>query len=238
MKARNYREKARDVLSGNWFKAIIATLIVSLITGCFSVNYNTDSLQDSTIPEDGGIVSTIASLTQQESSDELATAILIAYAVLGVVFFGSALLQVMVSGVMSVGLSRFNLDMIDFNPLKIRTVFSGFNNLKVAIVSHLRVFLRIFIGTIFFVIPGIIASFTYSVLPYVIADNPDMTACEAMSECRHIMKGNRWKLFCLSMSFFGWYLVGFLTLGVGLLWVMPYHNAAIAVFYREAKRNA
>ena len=47
------------------------------------------------------------------------------------------------------------------------------------------------------------------------------------------MKGKKWKLFCLDLSFIGWYLLGMLCLGVGVLWVDPYHKVSMALFYEE-----
>jgi uncharacterized membrane protein len=65
-----------------------------------------------------------------------------------------------------------------------------------------------------------------------------MNARQALKESRRIMRGNRWKLFCLQMSFLGLAFLSILTLGIGLIWLVPYQQAAIAVFYREAKKNA
>ena len=240
MKARDYRARAREALRGHWFIAIIASLIVSIITGCFTVTYKTDGEVDSVIPEnDTSIVSTVIdSVSQQGSGDGLTTVVTIAYVIFALIFLFACFVQIVVTGVMSVGQSRFYLDLLSQYPLKLRTVFSGFKNFRVAAVAFLKMFLRVLGGTLLFVIPGIIICYTYALLGYVIADNPRMSADETLQECKRIMKGNRWKLFCLSMSFFGWALLGVLTFGIGLLWVMPYQSAAIAEFYREAKKNA
>ena len=52
------------------------------------------------------------------------------------------------------------------------------------------------------------------------------------------MKGKRWKMFCLGCRFIGWALLCVLTLGIGLLWLVPYVNTSIAAFYEDAVREA
>ena len=141
------------------------------------------------------------------------------------------------SGV-AVGYARFNLDLMESYPLKLSTVFSGFDRLKTAICANLLMYIRVLIGTVFFIIPGILMAYSYSMVNYVIADNPDMTAREALRESKRIMKGNRWRLFCLCLSFIGWMFLGIFTLGIALLWVIPYQQASVAAFYKEAKKNA
>ena len=66
-------------------------------------------------------------------------------------------------------------------------------------------------------------------------DNPEIGAEEAICRSMEMMRGNKWKLFCLDLSFIGWFLLGILTLGIGLLWVEPYWLTARAAFYEEVK---
>ena len=64
-----------------------------------------------------------------------------------------------------------------------------------------------------------------------------MSAKEAMEVSMQMMKGNKWRLFCLQLSFIGWAILCVLTLGIGYLWLNPYMNAAIAAFYDEVSRE-
>ena len=68
---------------------------------------------------------------------------------------------------------------------------------------------------------------------YILAENPDLSASEAIEQSKSMMAGNRWRLFCLHVSFIGWDILCSLTLGIGYLWLNPYKNAATAAFYRE-----
>ena len=81
------------------------------------------------------------------------------------------------------------------------------------------------------VIPGIIASYRYSQAFYLLADNDDMTALEALRASKEMMKGYKWKLFVLSLSFIGWILLAAVTLGIGYIFLSPYINTAYTNFY-------
>lgn len=86
-------------------------------------------------------------------------------------------------------------------------------------------------------IPMVIASYRYLLMPYLMAENPGLTAREAMRLSKKLMRGNKWRAFCLRLSFIGWELLCMLTFGIGLLWLQPYIAAADAEFYREVCRH-
>ena len=68
---------------------------------------------------------------------------------------------------------------------------------------------------------------------YILAEQPELTAQEALARSKELMYGNRWRLFCLQVSFVGWALASALTMGIGVLWLVPYMETATAAFYRE-----
>ena len=68
---------------------------------------------------------------------------------------------------------------------------------------------------------------------YILAENPELTASQAIEKSKTMMYGNRWRLFCLRFSFIGWDLLCSLTFGIGYLWLTPYKQAAEAAFYRD-----
>ena len=87
------------------------------------------------------------------------------------------------------------------------------------------------------IIPGLIKSYSYAMTPYIMAEKPDMSVNDAITKSRQIMNGHKWQLFCLDLSFTGWMLLSMVTLGLGLIYVWPYYNAARAAFYREIKKG-
>ena len=104
----------------------------------------------------------------------------------------------------------------------------------------MTMFLWIGIGVL---ISGIIAipiSYTYTFSYMIMAEYPTVGVVEALRSSRHLMRGHKWKLFCLDISFFGWYLLSAIfTFGIGMLVVHPYNQAARAVFYSDiARRDA
>lgn len=72
---------------------------------------------------------------------------------------------------------------------------------------------------------------------YILAENPEMTARDAIRKSKEMMQGNRTRLFCLGFSFIGWSIFSIMTLGIGNLWLMPYMYAAEAAFYRDLKKE-
>ena len=84
-------------------------------------------------------------------------------------------------------------------------------------------------------IGGIIFSYAYRMVPYLISDYPDLSATEAMKISREMMRGYKWKLFLLDFSFIGWWILTFITLGLGVFLLVPYTQTATAVFYEDLK---
>ena len=92
-----------------------------------------------------------------------------------------------------------------------------------------------FLWTLLLIIPGIIKAFSYALTPYILLDEPELTARQAITRSCEIMQGRRWKLFCLYLSFIGWGILCLLTFGIGFLWLVPYMNASVAAFYEDAR---
>lgn len=84
-------------------------------------------------------------------------------------------------------------------------------------------------------IPGLIKSYAYRLTPYILNDKPEIGFKEASSLSDEMMKGHKFDLFWLDLSFIGWMLLGILTLGIGYLWLQPYMLTASAAFYEDVK---
>ncbi len=234
MTSSDFRSRARDALRGNWFVAVIAGFIASLLGAIDSGGVSLDiNLSDSVIDTD--FQNMMGELGITEETLAIILMILIPIMVIGLIY--SIVMFVIGSGI-CVGYAQFNLDLVDGIKPSISTLFSRFGQWKTALVARLLVAVRVLIGTMLFIIPGIIAAYNYQVVDLVMAENPYMTAREAMEESKRLMKGNRWRFFCLGFSFFGWSMLCALTLGIAAFWVLPYTQAARTAFYREIKREA
>ena len=87
------------------------------------------------------------------------------------------------------------------------------------------------------IVPGIVKFYAYSMTPYILVDNPELSANEAINLSQKMMKGHKFDLFFLQLSFIGWIFLSIFTFGIGLLWVMPYMMTAQAAFYQDIKKE-
>ncbi len=92
--------------------------------------------------------------------------------------------------------------------------------------------LYIILWTCLFIVPGIIKVYSYRMVPYILAENPQMSTKEIIDRSRQMMDGNKWKAFVLDISFIGWYFLSAITLGlVGIFFASPYIMATNAELY-------
>ena len=87
------------------------------------------------------------------------------------------------------------------------------------------------------IVPGIIKVYAYAMTPYILIDNPELSANQAINFSCKMMKGHKFDLFFLQLSFIGWGILSVFTGGIGLLWLMPYMMSAQAAFYQDIKQN-
>lgn len=84
-------------------------------------------------------------------------------------------------------------------------------------------------------IGAIILGLAYAVVPFVVRDNPDMSVRDILRTSRLMMRGHKWELFVLQLTFIGWVLLCFLTLFIGIFWLQPYITVTVAHFYEDVK---
>lgn len=230
--AADFRAIARDALRGNWMIAVLAGLAAVLLGAG-----GADGPQIKLNVNDAGLSFNYAGQTLYStggSPDSVTGAFLAGSAVymtlaaiaIGVLFF-------VLGSVIQAGYARFNLTLVDRRTPVFELLFGYFPYWKTLAAARLLRVLYILIGTLLFIIPGVIAGYICAMTDYILAEHPDLTASEALAYSRQMMSGNRWRLFCLQLSFIGWDLLSALTLGIGFLWVRPYQEAATAAFYRE-----
>ncbi len=91
--------------------------------------------------------------------------------------------------------------------------------------------LYIMLWSLLFYIPGIIKTYEYFLIPYLLAENPHLDRNRAFEISKKTMDGEKWNLFVLGLSFIGWYLLGALACRIGTMFVVPYYEATMAEFY-------
>lgn len=88
------------------------------------------------------------------------------------------------------------------------------------------------------IIPGIIKHYAYRMVPYILADNPEINASRAIQLSEEMTRGQKFDMFILDLSFLGWYLLGVLAFGIGIYFVNPYVYATQAQLYITLKAEA
>lgn len=115
-------------------------------------------------------------------------------------------------------------------------LIEGFkNSLVTSIVANILMGIFIFLWTLLLIIPGIIKFYAYSMTHYIIAEDPEIDFMDALKKSEEMMKGHKFRLFKLQFSFIGWFILGIITFGVGLIFVYPYYNLAHANFYIDLR---
>lgn len=142
-----------------------------------------------------------------------------------------------IGGAFSLGFANFYLNISRGEDSSFSQMFSGFNNFIPAFVANFLMTLFIFLWLILLIIPGIIAAYAYSMTFFILADEPSLSPLQAITKSKEMMKGYKWKLFCLSCRFIGWAILAMLTLGIGFIWLMPYMGMSFAEFYLDIKSN-
>lgn len=232
--AADFRELARGALRGKWGIAVIVCLIATLLGGAGSegpsVNLNVEGSQANLNVEVAGqtLFSTAGDAGPGIGGWLAGGAI---YVLLAALVF--AAIRLFLGSVVGVGYSRFNLELVDHNDAGFEHLFQYFPDWKNTVCTRLLKGIYVFLWSLLFIIPGIIASYSYAMAEYILAEHPEMPASEALAASKAMMEGNKWRLFCLHFSFIGWSILCAFTLGIGSLWLNPYQNAATAAFYRE-----
>ena len=142
-----------------------------------------------------------------------------------------------VAGPFSLGFVGLLLKRIRGQEIRWENIFDGFKNFGSAFVLSLCTAIFTFLWTLLLIVPGFIKAYAYSMAFFILHDNPKMDPLEAIKQSQIMMKGYKWKLFLLQLSFIGWAFLCVLTLGIGFFWLYPYMNLSIANFYENLKKN-
>ena len=134
-----------------------------------------------------------------------------------------SLISLFLGGVISVGLCKFLLDMTTKREEpRFETLFSQFNIYLKTLGLNILITLSVCIGTILFIVPGIIVGLMFSQSYYILSEDPSKSITQCIKESVDMMNGHKWDLFYLELTFIGWWLLTAITVGIAGLWVAPY----------------
>ncbi|MGI5868298.1 MAG: DUF975 family protein [Kiritimatiellia bacterium] len=143
--------------------------------------------------------------------------------------------QLICTGPLLVGFSLVFLKLARRSAADVGDLFQGFQRFGTALAAHLWMGLFILLWSLLLIVPGIIASYAYSMTFYVLADDPTVGSREAIGRSKEMMRGNKWKFFCLHLRFIGWAILCVFTFGIGFFWLVPYINTSMAHFYDDVR---
>lgn len=216
--------RAKQILKNTYWKAFVASLVLSFATGggmSFNWSFNNGDMNRGFSNINPNIFFPILAL--------------IVVAVIIVITF-SILISIFVGGPLEVGAQKFFVrnQQEDSNLKYLGAGFAKNTYLKLALTMFLRN-LYIFLWSLLFIIPGIIKSYAYRMVPYILAENPGMKAAEAINLSERMTKGHKADIFVLDLSFIGWVILGLLACFIGVIFVIPYINATNAELYLKLK---
>jgi uncharacterized membrane protein len=140
------------------------------------------------------------------------------------------------TGPMTVGFSTFIMAFTRKKESDISQLAAGFQNFGTSLIAYLLMTLYIILWSLLLIIPGIIAAISYSQTYFIIAEEKSIDPMEALRKSQEMMKGLKWKYFCLLLRFTGWFILSALTLGIGFVFLFPYIQVTLAKFYDDVKK--
>lgn len=228
------KERAKAVLRRAYWKAFFVSFILALVSGeITNVSKN--------FSDDGNARIFIRNTMDrgfQEFSWLGPALIVTAIAGMGILV-ATLIFEIFVANPVEMGIKRFFLS-LTAEDAPIELIGYGFKNGRYLNVVKTMFFknLFIFLWTLLLIIPGIIKAYAYSMVPYILADNPELDYRRALELSEEMTDGEKFNLWVLDLSFIGWYLLGALACGVGILFVLPYVNTTKAELYIALRRNA
>jgi uncharacterized membrane protein len=136
-----------------------------------------------------------------------------------------------------VGTTYFMVNFINDKSVEFKDIFRFSSDFVRCVCTILLQALYVLLYCLLLIVPGIIKSYSYALVPYLMADDKykDLKAGEILKKSEAMMNGHKMDLFMLGLSFFGWYLLGILTCGIGFIYVIPYVKTTTTKFLYDIK---
>ena len=223
------KEKAKNAFKANYWKTVAVSILYLIVcggSGLFNLKSGDSGSTD---------VSAWFNGLSQEEIIAIVLAVVGGIAAAGII---SIIIKIFLLNPLEVGCQKFFKENAGF-PAEFAELGAGFkkNYANVVLTILLRdVFLVLW--TLLFIIPGVIKLYSYRMVPFIVAENPEIGATEAITKSREMMKGQKWDAFVLDLSFLGWIILSVLTAGIlGIFYVYPYMFETNAELYLTLKEN-
>lgn len=236
------KQRAKGVLRWNYWKAFLISLVIGIAGGSSGGGINLSSSRWNLGENKDFFNFNGHQYNPFDGAFELRTAIIIAiiaFVVAIVAFAISMALRVFLGYPLEVGGRRFFVRSAENTDNKkcFSYTFAGQNYMGIVKTMLLRG-VQNFLWYLLFFFPGVVKAYSYSMVPYILGDNPNIGPKRAIQLSQDMTYGHKFDMFVLELSFIGWYLLGVLALGIGVLFVKPYEDATKAELYLVLRQNA
>lgn len=207
------RQEALSIMKGNWSSGVIVTLVFLVVVAACALM---TSFAGSCLGSIGG------GKTVAEAISEM---LYIVVSILVFYPFAMSIIMLFLSFVQR------------GESLSVKGLMQAFKSPYYGKSIGLYLLIAIFtaLWTLLLIVPGIIKSLSYALAPYILAENPELTANQAINKSMAMMKGYKMQLFLISLGYALLSLLSIVALGIPLLWLYPYYQVVMAKFYEEVK---
>ncbi|WP_026508146.1 DUF975 family protein [Butyrivibrio sp. MC2013] len=223
------KSRGKAAFKANYLNSVIAGILAVLFAGTAVAGGGRSASSAASAGE---------SLLSEMTVDQL---MIVAAAVVGamtVAYAISLVLKIFIYNPIKVGCASFFKKNVENPGQKLDVILEGFSDYGRVFITLFLKDLFIFFWSLLFVIPGLVKSYSYRMVPYILKDEPELSATEVITRSRQMMNGNKGKAFLFDLSFIGWIILSAITLDiVGILWTTPYMENANAALYLELKNN-
>lgn len=215
------KQNAKDALRFRYWMIVAVELIAGALMGGVS-------------GFSGGISGNSEQMKKFMDDPQFRTLMLVILGIAAAVSIVGILYTLLFGNVIQVGISGIRLKAYRKEHFGIVDLFSGLKQYKRIVGTMALHTVFVTLGFMVFFVPGIIVALGLYEVPYMLADDPNISGMEAIRRSWENMKGHKGELFVLQLSFIGWILLTILTFGVlGIFYTGPYMALAEAGFYRE-----
>ena len=216
----------KQALRANYWLSVLVAFLLTIIGGSsvLSVRFNTNP--------------NVTSAPQSVDPQTAKTVLSFLLPVLGIVTVIALLLHIFLFNPLKVGSYSFFRKNVDNENPDLGELSGGFRDYGHTFITLLLMEVFVFLWSLLLIIPGLMKAYSYRLVPYLLADEPDLTATATLKKSEDMMRGHRWEAFVLDLSFIGWHLLGAITFGlVEVFWTAPYYENTCAALYTDLKQN-
>ena len=254
------KERGKAAFKANYWRCVLVALILALLAGgvggvsgyrsSHQISESQSQTQTDTLQQDlsdltqseidpelqqsiDDLNQALSELPEEEASAAAGAIFAIIAGVIAIAFAVGFILSILLFNPLQVGCQRFftqnSKERAELNEMGYGFGRGGYGRVvKTMLITDIFLIL----WTLLFIIPGLIKSYSYRMVPYILAQEPEISGRDAINRSREMMDGHKWNTFVLDLSFILWILLTIVTLGiVGVFYVNPYYYATNAELY-------